>query len=136
MEVRGQEALAVRDNVIFELGLFLGKLGRSRNFFVVPTAPGEITSRLPSDLSGITPAKYEPTAANLQASVGTALLQLKQAIRNHTARYSSKTILYETGRRLRPYDFATYEGYFWKDDKKAGDFDGDNRNNVWHVVAP
>jgi predicted lipoprotein with Yx(FWY)xxD motif len=26
--------------------------------------------------------------------------------------------------------------YFWKDDKKPGDFDGDNRNNVWHVVAP
>ena len=26
--------------------------------------------------------------------------------------------------------------YFWKDDKKPGDVDGDNRNNVWHVVAP
>jgi predicted lipoprotein with Yx(FWY)xxD motif len=26
--------------------------------------------------------------------------------------------------------------YFWKDDKKAGDADGDNRNNIWHVVAP
>jgi predicted lipoprotein with Yx(FWY)xxD motif len=26
--------------------------------------------------------------------------------------------------------------YFWKDDKKAGDVDGDNRNNVWHVAAP
>jgi predicted lipoprotein with Yx(FWY)xxD motif len=26
--------------------------------------------------------------------------------------------------------------YFWKDDKKAGDTDGDNRNNVWHVALP
>jgi predicted lipoprotein with Yx(FWY)xxD motif len=26
--------------------------------------------------------------------------------------------------------------YYWKDDKKAGDVEGDNRNNVWHVVAP
>jgi len=26
--------------------------------------------------------------------------------------------------------------YFWKDDKKPGDADGDNRNNVWHVAAP
>ncbi len=25
--------------------------------------------------------------------------------------------------------------YFWKDDKKAGDADGDNRNNIWHVVT-
>jgi len=26
--------------------------------------------------------------------------------------------------------------YFWKDDKKPGDMDGDNRNNVWHVALP
>ena len=26
--------------------------------------------------------------------------------------------------------------YFWKDDKKPGDVDGDNRGNVWHVAAP
>jgi len=26
--------------------------------------------------------------------------------------------------------------YYWKDDKKAGDVEGDNRNNIWHVVAP
>jgi predicted lipoprotein with Yx(FWY)xxD motif len=26
--------------------------------------------------------------------------------------------------------------YFWKDDKKPGDTEGDNRNNVWHVALP
>jgi predicted lipoprotein with Yx(FWY)xxD motif len=26
--------------------------------------------------------------------------------------------------------------YYWKDDKQAGDVAGDNRGNVWHVVAP
>jgi len=26
--------------------------------------------------------------------------------------------------------------YFWKDDKKPGDVEGDNRNNVWHVAHP
>lgn len=26
--------------------------------------------------------------------------------------------------------------YFWKDDKKPGDVEGDNRGNVWHVAAP
>jgi predicted lipoprotein with Yx(FWY)xxD motif len=25
--------------------------------------------------------------------------------------------------------------YYWKDDKKAGDTEGDNRNNIWHVVV-
>jgi len=118
MEVRGQDALSVRDNVIFELGLFLGKLGRARNFFIAPVDSGEMKSRLPSDLAGITPAKYDPKAASLQASVGTALHQLKQTIRNYTVRSSVKTI-YEAGQKVRPYDFATYEGTFWKDDKPA-----------------
>jgi predicted lipoprotein with Yx(FWY)xxD motif len=26
--------------------------------------------------------------------------------------------------------------YFWKDDKKPGDVEGDGRNGVWHVAAP
>jgi len=26
--------------------------------------------------------------------------------------------------------------YFWKDDKKPGDVEGDNRGNVWHVAQP
>jgi predicted lipoprotein with Yx(FWY)xxD motif len=26
--------------------------------------------------------------------------------------------------------------YFWKDDKKTGDAEGDGRNNVWHIAAP
>jgi predicted lipoprotein with Yx(FWY)xxD motif len=27
--------------------------------------------------------------------------------------------------------------YFWKDDKKAGDVDGDGRGNgIWHIAAP
>jgi predicted lipoprotein with Yx(FWY)xxD motif len=25
--------------------------------------------------------------------------------------------------------------YYWKDDKKAGDVEGDNRNNIWHVIT-
>jgi predicted lipoprotein with Yx(FWY)xxD motif len=26
--------------------------------------------------------------------------------------------------------------YFWKDDKKPGDVEGDNRGNVWHIAKP
>jgi hypothetical protein len=114
IEIRGEEAHAVRDNVIFELGLFLGKLGRGRNFFIAPSLPGAVKCQLPSDLSGITPAQYNPAAEHLQASVGASLLQLKQAIRNLAARVSSKTVLYESGQTIRPYDFVAREGAFWK----------------------
>lgn len=44
-----------RDNVVFELGLFMGRLGRSRAILMEPQAE---KVRLPSDLSGVTTIRY------------------------------------------------------------------------------
>src|ERR1019366_6665779 len=38
LRLRQKKYAAVRDNVVFELGLFMGKLGRQRTFIVVPKA--------------------------------------------------------------------------------------------------
>lgn len=46
---RNDESLGPRDNVIFELGLFMGGLGRSRTF-IVHQAESEL--KMPSDLLG------------------------------------------------------------------------------------
>lgn len=48
---------AVRDNVIFEYGLFAGRLGRERCFFVIPNSAKDL--RIPSDLAGITALTYD-----------------------------------------------------------------------------
>jgi predicted nucleotide-binding protein len=58
---RGADVATPRDNVIFELGLFIGRLGRKRSFLVEPR--GEEVE-LPSDLKGITALtyKYDPKA--------------------------------------------------------------------------
>jgi predicted nucleotide-binding protein len=52
----GHEELQPRDNVIFELGLFMGRLGRARTF-VLQQRHADL--RLPSDLSGVTTALYD-----------------------------------------------------------------------------
>jgi predicted nucleotide-binding protein len=54
-ESRGKDWPSPRDNVIFELGLFMGRLGRSR---AVLMEPREEKVKLPSDLSGITTITY------------------------------------------------------------------------------
>lgn len=79
-ESRGETGLTVRDNVLFELGMFIGRLGRDRTFMLVPTTPAV---RLPSDLDGITTARYDPDRFNQQprAAVGPACTQIRQAIR-------------------------------------------------------
>lgn len=51
----------VRDNVLFELGLFVGKLGIERCFIICPDSIGERNLRIPTDLSGITFCTYDST---------------------------------------------------------------------------
>lgn len=55
-ESRGQRAPTVRDNVLFELGLFMGKLSRYRTILVHPKVKD---LKLPSDLQGLTLVPYQ-----------------------------------------------------------------------------
>lgn len=52
---RGDEWPTVRDNVVFELGMFIGFLGRRRAFLMEPR---EDKLKLPSDLTGLTTVNY------------------------------------------------------------------------------
>ena len=55
VSLRGQTWPAPRDNVTFEVGFFMGRLGRSRTLLLEPR--GE-DIRLPSDLAGLTTISY------------------------------------------------------------------------------
>jgi cold shock CspA family protein len=55
--MRGNQNPVVRDNVIFELGLFVGRLGIERCFFITPDEVQDL--RLPTDLMGVTPGSFE-----------------------------------------------------------------------------
>lgn len=85
-----QEAFDVaRDNVVFELGLFIGRLGRERTYFVVPR--GQATLHLPSDLLGLVAAEYDPgrSDGNWEASVGPACTRIRAALQKLTERKPS-----------------------------------------------
>ncbi|MEL6896231.1 MAG: TIR domain-containing protein, partial [Planctomycetota bacterium] len=75
---REKEQNAPRDNVLLELGMFIGGLGRERTFFVFDRTAD---LKLPSDLAGVTAATYQPHAdGNLQAALGAATTQIQNAI--------------------------------------------------------
>lgn len=80
LKIRGSEYSSTRDNVIFELGLFLGYLGKERVSFVMPRDSKDF--HLPSDLSGITPGYYTSNRKdnNLNAALGPYCNRLKRQI--------------------------------------------------------
>jgi hypothetical protein len=53
--IRNKEVATARDNVVFELGLFIGAIGMDRCYIVKPRG---VDMHLPSDLLGITTADY------------------------------------------------------------------------------
>ena len=76
---RGDTQPAPRDNVLLELGMFIGALGRNRTFIVIDRSTNV---KLPSDLAGITPATYEsPVGGTMRSAVGPACTDIDEVIR-------------------------------------------------------
>jgi CRP/FNR family transcriptional regulator, cyclic AMP receptor protein len=82
VESRGVEHMGPRDNVLFELGLFMGALGRGRTFLLKRRGT---TLKIPSDLLGLTLIEYG-TDDDLAVAVGAAATTLK----GHVARLGAR----------------------------------------------
>lgn len=75
---RGEDTASPRDNVLFELGLFMGRLGRERSFYVYDK---DIDLKIPSDLAGICGAGYRKQESGpLAASLGAACYNIRTSI--------------------------------------------------------
>ena len=70
--IREKQVKVTRDNVIFEFGLFLGRIGPKRSFFLLQEGV-----ELFSDWSGIETAKFRVTD-NLVAAVGNACNKIRR----------------------------------------------------------
>ncbi len=89
---RETDRLSPRDNVVFELGLFFGRLGRDRCFLI---KPGDLNLKLPSDLLGIESAvfsisQYQDQDQDLKTGLDSACARIVKAIRDAMAMLPSR----------------------------------------------
>ena len=80
MIVRDDETLGPRDNIVFELGLFMGRLGPERTFIVRPSSS---PLKIPSDLAGVSAALFDwpRSDTNYRAALGPSCDLMREAIR-------------------------------------------------------
>jgi Predicted nucleotide-binding protein containing TIR-like domain len=75
---RKKQKKAPRDNVIFELGLFMGRLGRDRCYLVQEDRPD---LKLPSDLLGLKAATFKrPESGDLKAALDAKVALIAERI--------------------------------------------------------
>jgi hypothetical protein len=79
----------VRDNVILELGMFIGRLGRDRTFMLTPS---DATTKMSSDLLGLTTAHYDSARLQLEprAAVGPACHKIRERLAKLQLRVSEE----------------------------------------------
>jgi len=100
LTMRKQTNQVVRDNVLFELGLFMGSLGKEKVFYLLPRG---VEMHIPTDLIGITPGTFEPNRSdgNLNAAVGTFCTQVMTQI-NKIGPEKIYGEIYELMERINP----------------------------------
>jgi len=78
-KIRMHEEMVARDNVVFELGLFIGAIGKERCYVVKPRG---VEMHLPSDLLGMNPADYATDRPDddISSALNFACKQIKERI--------------------------------------------------------
>jgi hypothetical protein len=75
--IRDKAEHVARDNVVFELGLFIGSIGKERCFILKPR---DEEMHLPSDLSGVNFADFDPlrTDKDMESATGAACIAIRK----------------------------------------------------------
>ena len=129
IKIRGNEYQTARDNIIFELGLFIGRLGTERTFFVLPNDSKDM--HLPSDLLGVTPAVFDANRkdGNLLAALGPVSNQIRKAI----VALESKRFDAESYDRFNQIRYKTRELLITSIVKSKNAHDFPNRHELRHL---
>lgn len=96
--IREQQSKVVRDNVIFELGLFIGTIGKERCYIVKPR---NTELHFPTDLLGLTTADYEPNRSDqdLPSALNFACTQIKSVAKKNGLTQKSQTLIHKESRK-------------------------------------
>lgn len=78
--IRENEYSSVRDNVVLELGMFIGALGLEKCFVLVPDSAKQ-KFRLPTDLAGVTVSSYDDKDPEVIDAVTGSCAKIKQVVR-------------------------------------------------------
>jgi len=89
INIRGKTFVVTRDNTLFEMGLFWGRLRRGRVFYLIPNSVPKVVHdmqiedyHLLSDLAGINPLTYEVrNKPNPSAAINIACSYIKRKIK-------------------------------------------------------
>jgi hypothetical protein len=78
--IKSKKEHIVRDNVLFEMGLFIGAIGKERSFILKPR---DQEMHLPTDLLGTTPADYDANRSDgdLASATNRACALIKSEVR-------------------------------------------------------
>ena len=96
--IRAKRHPSVRDNVVFELGLFMGRLGRHRAFWLLPR--GKDQPKIPSDLEGISRADFDSAPSKRAQALLIACRKLRDEARKQGRRTDANYDELETPRVL------------------------------------
>jgi hypothetical protein len=108
---RKQKKAAPRDNIVFELGFFMGGLGRGRCFMLVEEGPNV---KIPSDLLGVKPVTYRPgVAANSRSALNTQCGEIATQMARMGAREKSGQIAAAAQSVIRHFA-SRIEGAWWE----------------------
>ncbi len=81
-KIRDNILRTVRDNIVFEFGLFIGRLGKDRVFYLIPR---NSDFHLPTDLLGVKPGRYEPQEEDkdLLSALGPFCNKIRRQVKNY-----------------------------------------------------
>ncbi|PLT29472.1 TIR domain-containing protein [Peribacillus deserti] len=111
IDIRGKTFLITRDNTLFEMGLFWGRLKRSRVFYLIPNTVPKTRDdmniqdyHLLSDLIGLNPLKYQAGSKNYDAAVSVSCQHIIKKIQELKFYQDPEILLHEVRRKQRERD--------------------------------